>query len=79
MVSYVVAGVIFEKFGLKKTYLTSYLFGVVCTALYITFGHLYEHLIPFLLLGSFFGFSSVLLINWIATPHLFPVIYASST
>jgi hypothetical protein len=32
-----------------------------------------------LLLGSFYGFSSVVSLNWVATPYLFPVIYASST
>ena len=75
----VITGVIFDKLGLKKTYMISYVSGVICSFVYIAFGHEHEIMIPFLLLGAFYGFSSVVMLNWVATPYLFPVIYASST
>lgn len=77
--SNVITGLIFHRVGLKNTYLISYISGVVCSFVYITFGHASELLVPLLLLGAFYGFSSVVSLNWVATPYLFPVIYASST
>ena len=79
MLSNVIAGLIFQRLGLRWTYLLSLLLGFVCSTAFFTFGHAYEPLIPFLLLGAFFGYTSVLLTNWIATPYLFPVLYATST
>ena len=78
MTSNVIAGLIFQRIGLRNTYLVSLTLGFICSTIFFTFGHAFESLIPFLLLGAFFGYTSVLLINWIATPHLFPVLYASS-
>ena len=78
MISNVIAGLIFQRIGLCSTYLVCLTLGFICSTVFFTFGHSYESLIPFLLIGAFFSYTSVLLINWIATPHLFPVIYSSS-
>lgn len=39
MAANVVTGLIFDRLGIKKSYIVSYLFGVSCSAMYITFGH----------------------------------------
>jgi hypothetical protein len=52
--------------------------GFLCSLTLCFIDHHEDFIISILLLGAFFGFTSVLLINWIATPHLFPVLYTSS-
>lgn len=73
-----ITGIILTKMGVKSTYLLSYFVGVSCSLIMTIIGPEHDHLLPFLLLGSFYGYCSVVLVNWIATPSLFPVIYTSS-
>jgi hypothetical protein len=79
MASTLAVGLILQRFGLNKTYFLSNLTGAVCSLLYTLIGPLFPSLIPLLILGSFFGFCSAILLNWVGAPYLFPVIYATST
>ncbi|TNV80154.1 hypothetical protein FGO68_gene7510 [Halteria grandinella] len=78
MCSNFITGLIFAKLGVTRTYLLSYFFGITCSTLFIFLSPSYEYLVPLILLGAFYGYSSVVLVNWISTPQLFPVIYSSS-
>jgi hypothetical protein len=51
---------------------------VTCSTIYIFTGPDQYYLVPLLLLGAFYGYSSVVLCNWISTPVLFPVIFSST-
>ena len=62
-----IGGQILNKFGLSKTYFISNIIGSVCCILYIFFGSVFPWLIPFLLIGAFFGFCSAILLNWVGT------------
>ena len=79
MCAYYLTGVIYQKLGIKTTYFVSHFIGVAGCLLYVVLSPLYPHLVPFLLLGSAFGFCSACMVNWLANEQLFPVIYASST
>jgi hypothetical protein len=79
MISTLLGGGVLHKFGLTKSYFLSNFISASCCLLYVLIGPVVPSLIPFLILGSFFGFGSTALINWVATPYLFPVIYATST
>ncbi|TNV80535.1 hypothetical protein FGO68_gene17354 [Halteria grandinella] len=54
------------------------IFGISCSTLYIFLDQEQGYLVPFILLGAFYGYSSISLINWISTPSLFPVSFSSS-
>ncbi len=79
MTGYLLTGFIYERLGLKKSYVVHFLFGALGSALYLSFAHLHPTLVPILLLFTVYGVSSSCMNNWLSNSRLFPVMYASST
>jgi Na+/melibiose symporter-like transporter len=79
MSGYMLTGIIYERLGLKKSYVAHFLLIAVGSALYLTISHWHPALVPILLLITVYGVSSVCMTNWLSNSRLFPVIYASST
>ena len=79
MTGYILTGFIYERLGLKKSYVVHFLLGALGSALYLSFANLHSALAPILLLFTVYGVSSSCMNNWLSNSHLFPVIYASTT
>ncbi len=79
MTSYMLTGVLFDKLGIKRSYLTYFLLSAFGATLYYSFAHLHRSLVPILLLLTMYGVSASCMTNWLTNARLFPVIYASST
>jgi hypothetical protein len=79
MIAYYVGGLLYDRIGIKSTYLISYSIGVVGCLSYVLLSTTYPFLIPLLLLSSAYGFCQACMVNWLSNASLFPVIYASST
>ena len=79
MIGYMVTGVIYERLGLKISYVIFFLLGAIGSALYLFFVHQHPDLAPIILLFTVYGLSSNLMSNWLSNSRLFPVIYASTT
>jgi len=79
MTAYYVGGLLYDRIGIKSTYLISYSIGVVGCLSYVLLSTTYPFLVPLLLLSSAYGFCQACMVNWLSNASLFPVIYASST
>ena len=79
MTGFLLTGFIYERMGLKKSYVVHFLLVALGSALYLCFAHLHPTLVPFLLLFTMYGVSASCMNNWLSNSRLFPVMYASST
>ena len=79
MTGYMLTGIIYERIGLKKSYVVHFLLGAIGSALYLSLAHLYPDLAPIILLFTVYGVSYSCMNNWLSNSRLFPVIYASTT
>ena len=77
MAANVFTGFLFERIGIKRSYILYFLVASLGASLYGL--NLHPTLVPFLLLLTFYGVSAACMTNWLTNARLFPVIYASTT
>ena len=66
MTGYMLTGIIYERIGLKKSYVVHFLLGAIGSALYLSLAHLYPDLAPIILLFTVYGVSSSCMNNWLS-------------
>lgn len=76
--AYMISGALYEKIGMKVSFIGSYLIAILGATCYIFYSQENQKLVPLMILGSKFGISGAFNTAYLAN-SIFPTVYSSTT